>query len=262
MSSSPRSSDEPGPVAPKVTGPALDALRARAGVAGGSSAPPEKGALRDAATVILLRPEAGGGYSVYLVKRAHAVAFMGGAHVFPGGRVDKKTDASPEAAGCREVLEEAKVRLDPAALIEFARWVTPEVEPKRFDARFYVAVVPADERGGVDQHEVTEGAWLTPMDALLAAERSEIALPPPTLWNLQDLARLPTIDMVLSEARRRVAAGVEVMCPRALEAPALLGRIVLTLPGDPQYDDPAAPEPSEERKRRFELVEGRWRAWR
>src|SRR5262245_29573201 len=103
---------------------------------GGSSAP------RDAATVILLRPK-GAAYEVFLVKRAQAIAFMGGAHVFPGGRVDSKVDASIEAAACREVKEEACVDLDTGALRIFARWVTPEVEPKRFDARFFVAAVPA-----------------------------------------------------------------------------------------------------------------------
>src|SRR5438105_1907396 len=94
---------------------------------------------RDAATVILLRPEKGGGYSVFLVKRAQQIAFMGGAHVFPGGRVDPKTDPNVEAAGVREVEEECGVKLDVRGLKPFARWVTPEVEPKRFDARFFVA---------------------------------------------------------------------------------------------------------------------------
>jgi len=50
---------------------------------------------RDAATVVLLRDREAG-VEVYLVKRARTVDFMAGAHVFPGGRLDK-ADSSPPA---------------------------------------------------------------------------------------------------------------------------------------------------------------------
>src|SRR5258706_14453534 len=50
---------------------------------------------RDAATVVLLR-DATHGVEVYLVKRSRMVDFMAGAHVFPGGRLDK-SDSSPSA---------------------------------------------------------------------------------------------------------------------------------------------------------------------
>src|SRR5262249_16914969 len=43
--------------------------------------------IRPAATVIVLR-DGVAGPEVFLVRRHHAVAFMAGAHVFPGGRVD------------------------------------------------------------------------------------------------------------------------------------------------------------------------------
>jgi 8-oxo-dGTP pyrophosphatase MutT (NUDIX family) len=41
---------------------------------------------RDAATVLLLR--AGAPFEVFLVKRSHGSRFMGGMHVFPGGKLD------------------------------------------------------------------------------------------------------------------------------------------------------------------------------
>ncbi len=50
---------------------------------------------RDAATVVLLRDREAG-IEVYLVKRSRTVDFMAGAHVFPGGRLDK-ADSSPSA---------------------------------------------------------------------------------------------------------------------------------------------------------------------
>src|SRR5204862_7663349 len=41
---------------------------------------------RSASTVVLLRPARP--FEVFLVRRSDSIAFMGGAHVFPGGRVD------------------------------------------------------------------------------------------------------------------------------------------------------------------------------
>jgi 8-oxo-dGTP pyrophosphatase MutT (NUDIX family) len=61
---------------------------------------------RDAATVVLLRDQ-GDGIEVYLVKRSRTVDFMAGAHVFPGGRLDK---ADSSASAC-SLLSAAAVSL-------------------------------------------------------------------------------------------------------------------------------------------------------
>lgn len=52
---------------------------------------------RPAATVVVLRPALGHPFDVLLVRRSSTAAFMAGAHVFPGGRVDD-TD-TPEPVG-------------------------------------------------------------------------------------------------------------------------------------------------------------------
>jgi 8-oxo-dGTP pyrophosphatase MutT (NUDIX family) len=54
--------------------------------------------LRPAATVVVLRPATSHPFDVLLVKRNDSVAFMAGAHVFPGGRVDATDEAEPRAA--------------------------------------------------------------------------------------------------------------------------------------------------------------------
>jgi 8-oxo-dGTP pyrophosphatase MutT (NUDIX family) len=55
--------------------------------------------LPDASTVILLRDRTCGPYEIFLMRRRRSQAFMGGAHVFPGGRLDD-ADADPELASC------------------------------------------------------------------------------------------------------------------------------------------------------------------
>jgi len=52
---------------------------------------------RDAATVMLLRQAAVGGFEVYMLLRKSSMAFAPGAYVFPGGSVDQR-DADEEVA--------------------------------------------------------------------------------------------------------------------------------------------------------------------
>ena len=88
---------------------------------------------------------------VLMVQRTPKARFMGGAWVFPGGAVDAhegEGDIAHRAAAIREVAEETGLVLpDPAALVPFARWITPPEVTIRFDTYFFLAVAP-DGRGG------------------------------------------------------------------------------------------------------------------
>ncbi len=64
---------------------------------------------RDAATVILLRDRPGGPYEVFLMRRHRDQVFMGGAYVFPGGRLDD-ADKDPGLAACTGPLSAAEAR--------------------------------------------------------------------------------------------------------------------------------------------------------
>lgn len=61
---------------------------------------------RPAATLILVR-DASHGLEVLLAKRTHLAQFAGGAHVFPGGAVDK-SDISPELAAFASGIDDAE----------------------------------------------------------------------------------------------------------------------------------------------------------
>mgnify|MGYP000897809113 CR=1 FL=1 len=53
---------------------------------------------RPAATVIVLRPSPDAAFEVLMVRRSDQVAFMAGAYVFPGGRLDDTDVAAPPSA--------------------------------------------------------------------------------------------------------------------------------------------------------------------
>ncbi|RSV43904.1 NUDIX domain-containing protein [Sphingomonas sp. ABOLE] len=72
-----------------------------------------------AATVIVMREVAGGPPELLMVERSRAMAFAGGALVFPGGRIDPgdhlltdcHDDAAARVAAIRETIEEAGLAL-------------------------------------------------------------------------------------------------------------------------------------------------------
>jgi 8-oxo-dGTP pyrophosphatase MutT (NUDIX family) len=271
-----------------------------------------------ASTVVLLR--ANPRLEVFLVRRHDDVAFMGGAHVFPGGRIEQADylvqpericdgldtaaaaipDLSPASAvachvgALRELFEEAgillarrngemvslhgdddermrrwrrelsagqsamwevaereNVRLALDSLAYFAHWVTPEIETRRFDTRFFLAAAPDHQHAAHDAGETTHGEWVAPAAAIARCRDGDIALPPPTWTTLRQLERFATVEDAMQWAR---ACGA---VPRVEPGFIQQGetRIVL-LPGDPGCPDVAGFSAEETR---FLLEGGRWR---
>ena len=149
-----------------------------------------------AATVLVLRPAAAADeLEVLMVRRGHKASFMANSYVFPGGRVDP-ADAQPDPAlatrrcAARELSEEAGVQMgepELAAMVYFARWITPQHEPRRFDTDFFLSALPAGQSPQVDAREVFDLQWLTPAEALRRYLAGDLNLPPPTACTLEDL---------------------------------------------------------------------------
>jgi len=245
---------------------------------------------RDASTVLVLRSsDTTGSVEIFCVQRHPRSGFLGGAVVFPGGKLDaadgdpawlpsvtspaprSESFETPQArahalaiAACRELLEEAailpvvgdaiddeaalslraKVRagsslreelarqglvLDIGRLVPFGRWVTPEAESRRFDARFYMLPLPAGQRGHHDAHETTTSFWATPASVLERWMAGEISMAPPTTRALELLSSVRSVEEALALAG---AQSLLPICPLFVAdetAP------FLALPGDPAH---------------------------
>lgn len=73
-------------------------------------------------------------------------------------------------------------------ILPWARWVTPAAEPRRYDTRFFAAVVPPGQTADGHLAEADKTAWLAPGAALDAARAGEITLLPPTAATLAEFA--------------------------------------------------------------------------
>jgi recombination protein RecT len=206
-----------------------------------------------AATVLLLRPAATG-FEVLMVHR-NSTGFFGSFVVFPGGRVEeidvlpgltRQDDLSHRRAAIRELAEEAGIYLsvekaipapdlrgielydwmsgqeDPAvdSLVLISRWVTPEIAPRRFDARFYLARCEVAPPVEIDAAELIDYSWVAPANALERHEAGEWPMISPTISHLRWLARRATIEDAISSAQG--ADGRTLIEPRRVEDGSLL----------------------------------------
>mgnify|MGYP000095922149 CR=1 FL=1 len=256
---------------------------------------------RASATVVLLRDEPQKGLQVFLLRRHTASAVLGGAFVFPGGKLDDADcasdmhiylDASPlvlhralgepdlshrmatglYVAAVREVLEEcgvlyarvrdshalahdaeqrqhwqqalhggqdfvdvlqsAGLRVDTQHLAPWSRWITPvqpSVTNKRFDTRFFVAVLPQGQQPIHDNIEAIDSVWLTPLDALTRYWAGDLPLAPPQIMTLVSLLPYAETDSVLQAANAQTPP---LVLPEAFDDD---GVRTLCYPGDPRH---------------------------
>jgi 8-oxo-dGTP pyrophosphatase MutT (NUDIX family) len=97
----------------------------------------------------------------------------------------------------------------------WAHWITPEFEPRRYDTRFFLAVVPAGQRTRDVSGEADEVAWMRPQAACDGVDGGEMAMLPPTYVTVQELAAYDkAIDALDAAADRRIVTvtpGVEIV---------------------------------------------------
>jgi 8-oxo-dGTP pyrophosphatase MutT (NUDIX family) len=92
-------------------------------------------------------------------------------------------------------------------LTPWARWVTPEFSPRRFDTWFFASPMPSGQvtavtgGAGHESAESVSGSWLKPPQALEAARAGQITLLPPTAVTLAELAGHQDVASILAQRR-------------------------------------------------------------
>jgi 8-oxo-dGTP pyrophosphatase MutT (NUDIX family) len=101
------------------------------------------------------------------------------------------------------LLDRRELVLRADLLRPWAHWITPEVEPRRYDTRFFVAALPDGQRTRDVGGEADLVTWERPADALAAADRGELGMMPPTAFTLNELTTFGTVADVLSAGDAR-----------------------------------------------------------
>jgi 8-oxo-dGTP pyrophosphatase MutT (NUDIX family) len=109
-------------------------------------------------------------------------------------------DRSQSLAG---LLTRRGLMLRSDLLRPWSRWITPELERRRYDTRFFAAALPPGQRTRDVGGEAAGVAWVRPADAIAAGQRREIFLMLPTRITLGELDACGTVDGVLG-ARRQI----------------------------------------------------------
>ncbi|GIH90857.1 NUDIX hydrolase [Planobispora siamensis] len=103
-----------------------------------------------------------------------------------------------------DLLDRRGLVLRSDLLRPWAHWITPEVEHRRFDTRFFVAALPPGQRTRDVGGEADQVAWSRPADAITRARAGEIFLMPPTYRTLNELSAYEKVDDVLGTEREIV----------------------------------------------------------
>jgi 8-oxo-dGTP pyrophosphatase MutT (NUDIX family) len=86
------------------------------------------------------------------------------------------------------LLQSEQLYCDLGRLVYLFHRITPPRYAVRFDTRFYLAALPANQFASVCSDEVAEVLWLTPTEALQQSESGVLPMMPPTLIALKTLA--------------------------------------------------------------------------
>lgn len=128
-----------------------------------------------------------------------------------------------------EFLDRRGLVLRSDLLGAWARWITPEFEPRRYDTFFFVAVLPAGQRTRDVSTEADRTVWIRPRQAAERYDRGELLMMPPTISTLRQLDGSATAADALAAAESRDLTPV--LARARLED----GELILSWPGHDEF---------------------------
>ncbi|GHI88879.1 NUDIX hydrolase [Streptomyces xanthophaeus] len=111
----------------------------------------------------------------------------------------------------------------------WARWITPEFEPRRYDTWFFVAALPEGQRTRNASTEADRTVWIRPADAADGYDKGELLMMPPTI------ATLRSLEPYAGAAEALAAAPAQELAPVLAQATLEDGELVLSWPGHDEF---------------------------
>jgi 8-oxo-dGTP pyrophosphatase MutT (NUDIX family) len=129
----------------------------------------------------------------------------------------------------RDIIAGQGARLDLAAMLPFAHWITPDLSPKRYDTHFRLCALTTDLVAVSDGRETVGVEWLRPEDALELGASGQRKVLFPTRLNLELLARAGSVEEAIAQAQDRSIVTVTPQVERRAEG------TYVTIPPDAGY---------------------------
>ncbi|MGW1762819.1 NUDIX hydrolase [Streptomyces sp. NPDC002073] len=151
-----------------------------------------------------------------------------------GDTTGEDWEADRQALVAREIsfadfLDRRGLLLRSDLLGAWARWITPEFEPRRYDTWFFVAALPEGQRTRNASTEADRTVWTRPADAADGYDKGELLMMPPTISTLRSLEPYGTAAEALAAAAGRDLEPV--LAQASLES----GELVLSWPGHDEF---------------------------
>jgi hypothetical protein len=100
-----------------------------------------------------------------------------------------------------EVLQRRRLMLRSDLLGAWSRWCTPAFEPRRYDTWFFIAALPAGQQARDVGGEADHASWIPVADAARCGQTGELAMMPPTVITLDELADAADVGAALARPR-------------------------------------------------------------
>lgn len=133
-----------------------------------------------------------------------------------------------------QLWEQAGLAPDSGALHYASNWETPIVIPHRFDARFFITLLPEGQEAVHDGEELTDSRWMTAEEALQRIRDKAMRVAFVTGRHLAYLSDIPDLAGMISWARGQQADGIRKIRPFIVKED---GKQRFLLPGDPGYPE-------------------------
>ena len=118
------------------------------------------------------------------------------------------------------VLDRLGCRMEGGAVEYIGHWITPVVEPRRYDTRFFAAAVSQGQEALIHEAELSEAVWLTPAEALELNVRGALPMVFPTIRTLESLLAFDAPKGVLEAFRDRE---IPTILPKLVSTPRGVG---------------------------------------
>jgi len=149
----------------------------------------------------------------------------------------------------KDFLQQQNLYIRADQMVYFAHWITPAVQARRFDTRFFLVRAPLDQPVQLDNTEIVESCWLPASEVLGRVKREEMKMVRATQSVITTLSKFDTPESALKHLHAVTHVPVNRPCvAQGREGPKFFG------PGDHAFAEIRWTDPAEAGQSSYDLL--------